>query len=241
MSGWRKEYEISEIQRDFEDYPCQKGNMTCEAFLDHLKSESKKCTFHRATLSYFESFLCKDEGEHLGLEVGHWSLYGKADERRTKSLRNEEEFIAFREIFVKEKKAERDAAIAKQSAITDANAVKENTLLDKGTATDDLDAEEELHDDTNKGSNTKRARNRRVRKARSRRRKAMQSDDSLSNRYYKVLVLGAQFENSFSKELAFRIEEESSETNYVVGKKAKPSKDVSDTIRGYHFRKKTTL
>ena len=48
--------------------------------------------------NYLEVYFCKYKGNYLGLDnVGHYSFYGKSDEKRKKSFDNEQEFIIFKD------------------------------------------------------------------------------------------------------------------------------------------------
>ena len=70
--------------------------MTPDGLLQHLNSNNG-CVYHRFMINYLEVYFCKYKGDYLGLDnVGHYSFYGKSDEKRKKSFDNEQESIIFK-------------------------------------------------------------------------------------------------------------------------------------------------
>ena len=239
MSGWRKEYNVDEILVQFEPKPCEKGSLTPEGFIAHLKHESRFCAFHCATLAYFETYLCKEKGERLGLNVGHWTMYGKGDEKHKKSKDNEVEFCVFRDKLFKQRELDEElakkAAASAKLAENDVASSNVNVTASVAVIPDNKSVQDEID------GRARRAISRRLKQKNNRTRKFVNNAlnvESITKTYTKILVVGMQFTNPFTKEYESRVEECSSNTSYKAGiGRPRQSKDVCDAIRG-HFLKK---
>ena len=88
MKGWRDKFDFIGPEE-----PCTKGDMTASALIQHVDSKSECCPYHRYISKYLRLFFCADEGEYLGINVGHYAFYGLSDPKRKQAYDNEMDFL----------------------------------------------------------------------------------------------------------------------------------------------------
>ena len=241
MKGWRDKTQVNGPEK-----PCDKGKMTSSALIQHLE-DKKRCVYHRYISKYLKVNFCVDEGEYLGMGVGHYSFYGKSDRRRQKSYDNEMEFLKYKKEYDlkrREEKQKKADELIKMKLIKEAEtkviaSEPDKLLNDKQTS----ELENKPHatvvsslTDENIYSPHNSMRKQRRHRLQRQNRKNKQALEEC--KYKKILVLGTSHGNLFLDEYESRVNDKSSLTHYTTANgKLFPSKDVSDAIRGYHYSK----
>ena len=217
LGGWRAKYKLPEPYRENKPNPCKNGRMTASALLAHLESIGERCVYHRATLNYINKLMCKDDGEYLGLKGGHYVFHKLNSDEYKKAYDNELLFLEVKSDFEKER-------------------ARENMLKEQKSA---CDASADVSSITTASVMSGAARRKKNKSMRQKKSRDIKKNLAKEDKYKNILVIGVEYENKFSEEVANRLDSNDDRHDYeYTGKNNKTltchSKIVREAIRGYY-------